>query len=94
MDVIWRDDIQAIAFRPEGHAALCMVHRLAIRTLLGFPPGPQDCLAFAREQEARLQAAARGKIAARNIPAGKALHLTSRDIRRSMPDGGSPQSRT
>ena len=34
----WRHDIDALAFRPEGHRGTCVVHRLAFRTLMRLVP--------------------------------------------------------
>jgi hypothetical protein len=76
----WRNDIDALAFGPEGHAGICTVHRLAFRTLLGRLPAPEDCIAFFRANEAAFQAAAGAKIARRGLAAGANFHLTSRDV--------------
>jgi cobalt transporter subunit CbtB len=54
----WRDDIDALSFRPTGHRGLCMVHRHAFRTLLRTAPSPQDCIDFYRAHRDVLQAAA------------------------------------
>jgi hypothetical protein len=60
------------------------VHRGAFRTLLGFEPAPSDCLAFFRDHEGAFEAAAGLKIARECLPAGRNLHLTSRDIARKL----------
>jgi len=82
MEVEWRNGLQAVSFRPAGHHAPCMIHRLAIRTLAGRLLTPEECLSFARSRLDLLQAAAARKIAANNIPPERSLHLTSRDVRR------------
>jgi hypothetical protein len=41
----WRHNIDALVFEPEGHQSVCMVHRMAFRTLLQFIPTPEDCIA-------------------------------------------------
>ena len=81
----WRPEIDALAFRPPGHAADCVLHRLAFRALLGRPdPEPSDCAGlFARREDDFLRAAA-AKIARRRLPANAAFHLTSRDVTRSL----------
>ncbi|CBS91146.1 DUF1488 family protein [Azospirillum lipoferum] len=77
----WRDDIDALVFRPAGHGGWCAIHRLAFRALLGTRnPAPEDCLAHAAAHRAALEAAAAGKIAKRGYGAAASLHLTSRDI--------------
>jgi hypothetical protein len=45
-------------------------------------PTPQGCLAYFGNVESVFRAAAAGKIARNQIPAGTNLHLTSRDIAR------------
>lgn len=82
MRIEWRNDLQAISFRPAGHQASCMIHWLAIRTLAGSLLTPEECLAFARDQAGVLQAAAARKIAANTLAPERSLHLTSRDVRR------------
>ncbi|WP_448205926.1 hypothetical protein [Azospirillum sp. sgz302134] len=82
-DAVWRGDIDALVFTPQGHRGLCAVHRLAFRTLLGRLPEPADCLAhFAAHREAFHRAAAQ-KIAGRGLPPEASLHLTSRAIQRA-----------
>ncbi|CAO3411124.1 hypothetical protein [Azospirillum largimobile] len=77
----WRDDIDALVFRPAGHGGWCAVHRLAFRALLGLrEPAPEDCLAHAAAHRPAFEAAAAGKIARRGYDAAASLHLTSRDI--------------
>lgn len=80
----WRSDVDALAFRPENHNGVCMVHRHAFRTLLKRMPTPEDCAAFFHAQETAFQLAARGKIAHARLAPDANLHLTSRDIARAM----------
>jgi hypothetical protein len=80
----WRADIEALAFKPEGHGGFCMVHRLAFRTLLRFHPEPEDCAAFFRANERAFQAAARARIDRDNVAAGVNFHLDSRDVSRQI----------
>jgi hypothetical protein len=80
----WRPDIEAFVFEPEGHQGLCMVHRRAFGTLLGFTPAPQDCEAFFRAHEEAFRAAASAKILRGHVARGKNFHLTSRDVARQM----------
>jgi hypothetical protein len=77
---VWRDDIDALSFAPDGHAGTCTVHRLAFRTLLGRMPTPNDCLACFKTNERAFHAAADAKIARRNLGSGANFHLTSRDV--------------
>ena len=81
---VWRSDIDALTFPVREHAAVCAVHRRAFRTLLRFDPTPQDCLDYFKDFEGAFRAAAIRKIASGGLPAGKNLHLTSRDIRRNL----------
>jgi hypothetical protein len=78
--VSWRDDIEALAFEPDGHSGFCMVHRLAFRTLLRFSPEPEDCEAFFRIHERAFHAAAKAKIVQKRVAQGVNFHLTSRDV--------------
>ncbi len=80
----WRSDVDALAFRPEGHDGVCMVHRHAFRTLLKRMPEPEDCAAFFRAQETAFHFAARGKIAHARLAPDANLHLTRRDLARTM----------
>jgi hypothetical protein len=77
---VWRSDINALAFEPEGHAGICTVHRLAFRTLLGRLPTPADCIAYFKSNAPAFHAAARHKISRRGLAAGANFHLTSRDV--------------
>ena len=81
---IWRNDIDALAFEPEGHAGICTVHRLAFRTLLGRVPMPGDCMAYFAAHERAFQAAAAAKISRRGLAPGANFHLTSRDAARAI----------
>ena len=77
---VWRSDIDALAFEPEGHTGHCTVHRLAFRTLMCRMPTPEDCIAFFKANEPAFHAAAGAKILHRGLAAGANFHLTSRDV--------------
>lgn len=77
---VWRGDIDALGFRPEGHLGLCFVHRLAFRALLRAAPEAPDCLAFFRLHADAFEAAAAAKRAVRGPAATANFHLTSRDL--------------
>ncbi|AWK90081.1 DUF1488 family protein [Azospirillum thermophilum] len=83
---VWRQDIEALAFRPPGHDGRCAVHRLAFRTLIGGgqPPAAAECLAYFRLHRPAFERAAADKIARRGLPPDASLHLTSRDVGRAM----------
>jgi hypothetical protein len=81
---IWRDDIDALAFRPGEHSGLCMVHRRAFRTLLRAAPSPQACIEFFNAHQAAFQAAAHAKLQRVDVPETANFHLTSRDIVRQL----------
>jgi hypothetical protein len=76
----WRDDIDALTFRPTAHEGCCVVHRLAFRRLLSFTPTANDCVAFFNARAAEFQAGAATKIAHRELPPDANFHLTSRDL--------------
>lgn len=80
----WRADIDALAFRPDGHDGICMVHRHAFRTLLGRYPSPEDCAAYFQEYRVAFQAAASAKVARAGVAVDANFHLTSRDLARAM----------
>jgi hypothetical protein len=80
----WRADIDSLAFRPDGHDGLCMVHRRAFRTLLKRVASAEDCADFFRCHQAAFQAAARAKIVREALGQGANFHLTSRDIARQI----------
>jgi len=79
----WRHDIDALAFEPDGHRSMCMVHRLAFRSLLRLTPAPDDCMAYFAAHEAAFRQAAQAKILRKGIKAGTNFHLTSRDLSRA-----------
>jgi hypothetical protein len=64
---VWRSDIDALVFPLDAHAASCMVHRRAFRTLLGFDPAPADCLRHFGEHAHAFRSAAAAKIAQKNF---------------------------
>ena len=80
----WRHDIDALAFEPDDHGGLCMVHRRAFRTLLRLSPEPGDCEVFFRTHQRAFQAAASAKIRRADVAPGVNFHLTSRDVAREM----------
>jgi hypothetical protein len=84
LSVVWRPEIDSLCFQPDQHGGLCVIHRLAFRTLLGFDPAPGECQAlFSREHKA-FREAARAKIIRRALGPDARFHLTSRDILRAM----------
>ena len=80
----WRRDLDALAFEPDGHRGMCVVHRLAFRSLLRLTPTPADCLAYFAAHEGTFRRAALEKIARRGIEIGVNFHLTSRDLSRTL----------
>jgi hypothetical protein len=81
---IWRSDIDALAFQPDEHAGLCMVHRRAFRTLLRIAPSPRQCVEFFHAHREAFQAAACAKLLLTNMAANANFHLTSRDVSREL----------
>jgi hypothetical protein len=80
----WRHDIDALAFRPDGHHGTCVVHRLAFRTLMRLMPTPDACIAYFTANEDAFRTSARGKISRRGLQPGTSFHLTSRDLARAL----------
>lgn len=80
----WREDIDALQFAAVNHGGVCVMHRLAFRSLLGFTPQREDCLAYFAMHSAAFDTAASAKIAAANIPPGRNFHLNSRDVSRHL----------
>ena len=85
---IWRSDLDALAFQPEEHIGLCMVHRRAFRTLLRVMPTPRECVAFFNTHQEAFQAAARAKLLRTTPPSTANFHLTSRDVIRQLKNWG------
>jgi hypothetical protein len=81
---LWRNDIDALAFQPERHTGLCMVHRRAFRTLLRAMPSPQQCVEFFDAHQEAFQAAARAKLQRASLSKTANFHLTSRDVKRQL----------
>ena len=82
--MIWRSDIDALAFPANGNAASCVVHRRAFRTLMGAEPSPAACEAFFRANRAAFEAAASAKIREKRVARALNFHLTSRDVARQL----------
>ena len=80
---LWREDIDALQFA-TGDGGVCLVHRLAFRSLLNFAPQMTDCMGYFSFHAPVFRAAAAAKIARRNIAPGRNIHLTSRDIARQL----------
>lgn len=83
----WRDDLDALEFRPAGHQGRCVVHRLAFRKALGPAPTRQDCLALFRSERLRFEAAARARIDRAHLAKDAHFHLDSRDLFPRAPSG-------
>ncbi|MQB36051.1 hypothetical protein G6L34_03960 [Agrobacterium tumefaciens] len=84
----WSEELDALRFAVPGHGAFCAVHRLAFKAVLGPSPTEEAALAFFHDHEAAFVAAALAKIKHANLPAGRSLHLNSRDIRRAIAGEG------
>ncbi|MFS8121472.1 hypothetical protein QD336_03525 [Rhizobium sp. BR 250] len=84
----WSEELDALRFAVPGHDAPCAVHRLAFKAILGATPGREAALACFHDHEAAFTAAALSKIKRSNLPAGRSLHLNSRDIRRAIAGEG------
>ena len=80
----WRDDIDALAFQPEGHDGTCMVHRLAFRTLMRIVPTSDACVAYFAANERAFRASAQAKINRKGLEPRTNFHLTSRDLTRAV----------
>ena len=84
----WSEELDALRFAVPGHGAFCAVHRLAFKTVLGVSPEREAALAYFHENEAAFTVAALAKIKRSALPAGRSLHLNSRDIRRAIAGEG------
>lgn len=73
-----------MSFQPPGHAGECLVHRGALRTLLGFDPTPAQCEQWFVGHCAGVYAAAAHKIRRAKLSPQDRFHLTSRDINRAQ----------
>ena len=80
----WRHDIDALAFRPDGHDGTCMVHRLAFRTLMSLVPTPDACIAYFAAHEDAFRTSAQAKIRRRALAPDTNFHLTSRDLAHAL----------
>jgi hypothetical protein len=82
------ETIDSLVFRPGRHEGRCVVHRRALRALLGREPAPAESLAYLEEHLGAFEAAARAKIERLGLAGEAHFHLTSRDLRRSMRPAG------
>jgi hypothetical protein len=80
----WRHDIDALAFQPQGHRGICVVHRLVFRTLMRLVPTPEACITYFIAHEGAFRASAQAKISRRRLQPGANFHLTSRDLARAL----------
>jgi hypothetical protein len=78
----WRSEIDSWSFQPEGHDGLCVIHRRAFGTLLGFAPQPEDCRSYFESHRAAFEQAAAAKIRRAELGRNAHFHLNSRDIAR------------
>jgi hypothetical protein len=82
-DCFWHDDIDSLAFTPRGYEGVCVVHRLAFRTLLERAASPYECELYFVEHRDVFERAAARKIATRELVNGESFHLNSRDLSRA-----------
>jgi hypothetical protein len=87
--VEWRAEIESVAFRPDGHRGVCVVHRRAFETLLGRAASPEDCAEYLQAHQAIFEQAAAAKIARAALQSHDNFHLTSRDIARQLSESNS-----
>lgn len=83
-DATWRPDIDAVEFRPHDHSGVCMIHRLAFRTLIGRSPDATACVMFFADNKPAFLLAAENKISQGKIEIHRNFHLNSRDVRRFL----------
>lgn len=76
----WREDIDSLAFRVIGHGGLCVVHRNALRTLIGHLPAPAEAMAYWEASRVIFEHAAAAKIARTGVISGANFHLNSREL--------------
>ena len=81
--LIWRHDVDALVFRPNGHEGSCFIHRLAFRSMSG-AVGEDGCEAYFRVHREAFERAAQAKIQRAGLAPEQNLHLTSRDVRRAL----------
>lgn len=92
-DAVWRDDLDALQFPAGNGGALCMIHRLAFRKLIGHDPREQDCLDWYDVNAAVFHAAAIAKMARLELSEDRNLHIDSRDISAQMRADGQANPR-
>jgi len=87
-DAIWRADLEAVEFRPHNHGGVCMIHRLAFRTLIGRSPDAAKCLVFFEDNKLAILRAAKLKMSTGKIADHRNFHLNSRDVRKFLSNEG------
>ncbi|MBR0698163.1 hypothetical protein [Bradyrhizobium lablabi] len=92
IDSVWRNDLDALAFRPPGHAGFCVIHRRAFRALLGSEPSAQQSINFYQQYRDVFAAAALEKIARAQIEQTVNFNINSRDVRRQLKNFVAPPS--
>jgi hypothetical protein len=90
LTAIWRDDLDALQFAAGDGGALCMIHRLAFRRLIGTIPDREACLAWFAAHADVFAAAALDKMTRLDLLRDRNLHIDSRDVLRQMPDNPNP----
>ena len=86
----WRNDIDALAFHPDNHRGICVVHRRAFRKLLQATPSPRQCVDFYLAHQGAFQAAACAKVLRASVAESENFHLTSRDVARELKNSVAP----
>ena len=86
-DPTWRDDVDALEFRPNGHDGSGFIHRLAFRSISG-EVGQEGCEAYFQAHREAFERAARAKIRRAGLATDQNFHLTSRDVRRALAEAG------
>jgi hypothetical protein len=82
------ESIDSLVFVPQHHGGRCVVHRRALRILLGREPRPDESLRHAEENASAYEEAARAKISRVGLGHDAHFHLTSRDLRRAITSSG------
>lgn len=83
-DAFWIEEIDSLAFRPSNHRGQCVMHRRALRVLLGRDATSQQCLDYFRARRVAFERAARAKIARAALREDARFHINSRDLRAAL----------
>jgi hypothetical protein len=82
----WNEEREAVEFEVElgEYRGLVIVPRRVLRSILGRPLAPEDCVAHLHLHRAEFERLAEAKLRARALGDDANVHIDGRDLRRTL----------